>query len=289
MRQAFIAAAALLIACDGQAPTDDVNTQVCDTQTTEVYLINQIALVGSEGGITQGFDLDQYNTTSAGESQGCGIPDLVDAEGRGGIDNMTANLLPILATGEGDQFPELLQNSIYNGRLLIAIEVGQDTFETGECPYLHVHRAEGLPLLGTDNQLLWDQTMSYHQTFPSAELPDAAWTGDSLEGQGFTVDLELRIIGYDVDMLLEQSMVRVIPQPDGTVRGVVGGSILIQPIIDILNEGAVLGPDNAVSAALPFFADMLPDENGDCTAISASLEFTAIPAYLSGDPVLGTP
>ena len=87
----------LVTACDVESGTPDVvDSGTCEPSGERVTLIaRSLRFARSADGVSDGFDLDGF-ATSAGDDEGCGVPDLTSPDGTSGVDNAVAGLLPIL-------------------------------------------------------------------------------------------------------------------------------------------------------------------------------------------------
>ncbi|MBW8785594.1 MAG: hypothetical protein JF593_13315 [Novosphingobium sp.] len=84
-------------------------------------------------------------------------------------------------------------------------------------------------------------------------------------------------------------------QPDGTLRGLVGG---YEPIFDVITSTSLGGPGSALVAGidcaaelttLKSLADGLKDpKTGKCTGVSSAMRISAVPAFVNDLPNLGT-
>ena len=85
---------------------------------------------------------------------------------------------------------------------------------------------------------------------------------------------------YSFLLPFESGLVEMEFSADESVTGLMGGAIPVEGLIEqlepIRGDG---GASDAVIAILPGLADLFPDESGQCTAVSATLSFRAVPAF----------
>ena len=106
-------------------------------------------------------------------------------------------------------------------------------------------------------------------------------------GQGGARDLRGNRSKYD----LRRARLRLVFQPDGSLRGMVGGykpvfDVIQSPSIGGVGSGLVAGIDCAqYLQTLRKYADGVRDpKTGKCTAVSSALQMTAIPAFVNDVP-----
>ena len=77
---------------------------------------------------------------------------------------------------------------------------------------------------------------------------------------------------------------RVELEEDGSMHGYFGGGVLVDEILAIAaNDGVDDGLYDLMESLLGVAADLAPDENGECSQISVTLEFDAVSAYFFDD------
>lgn len=264
-----------------EAPTatecaaSEVLTDTCEGPwaPTPVYVLTSMAFVTITDGQTEGFDLDG-RVSERGDREGCGQADFVDAEGREGIDNQLGRLYPAIKGLIGDAVDGLIQGAINDGRLLIGLGLGGDEG-------MGVRRLLGAPLLGTDSRVLADQTFALDlATEPT--LADGAWEGEVFSAGPADVGLPISIFDFQVTLNVRDARFRFVEQTDGSIAGVFAGALSVQAFMDELDTAAVpLDLRNIIRVTLSGAADLDPGDDGKCRGLSASVHFTAVPAWVA--------
>ena len=114
-----------------------------------VVVLNRLALGREVDGQSMGFDLDGQVTTEGG-ADGCGIGDYQGFDGRAGVDNALARLIPVLELTEAVALEDLAQLAVNQGELLIMVQLDHlDSYAQDECVDLTLFRGEGVPTIGT--------------------------------------------------------------------------------------------------------------------------------------------
>jgi len=274
-----------LLATACAAPDDDVATDVsCDGEGDSlVLLVRRLTFSRQETtGVSDGFDLDNF-TSERGDDEGCGVADLVDPNGVPGIDNAISTLLPIIESTEAAAVEPLIQDSIFNGALLLMAELSDlDDPANDACVDVSVFKGLGVPMIGADGEILPYQTLrvdpaSLGNGAPANPLVD----GMVDAGPIARVALPVQVLDLNTTLELFNTRLRAAEQPDGTWRGQLGGGIGIQQLIDTVTlqnvDPAVFA---AIGPALALVADLAPDETGACQQISVSFDVELVPAFV---------
>jgi len=272
----------LLLACAGDDPERRKADTVPDTGAPQLgecepggprvgWLISSFAIAPVEDGVSEGFDLDDG-------ADGCGVDDFTSPEGVDGVDNAFGTLLPALALTEAAAIEPLINESIKAGNLLVTLELDDlDDPMDDACVTLDVGRGDGVPMVGTDGEVLWGQTLD------RAGAPDFSAEAAVVSGRtetGLELTLPIEIFGLSLDFELQGGAIRLEQQDDGTVTGALAGGIEVAYILQVAQEENV-DPDLAgiLEVLLAGASDLAPDENGDCTQISFTLTFETIPVF----------
>lgn len=111
-------------------------------------------------------------------------------------------------------------------------------------------------------------------------------------GQGGARDIRGNRTKYD----LRHGKLRFAFQPDGSIRGMVGG---YKPVFDVFQSAAMGGPGSPLVAGIDCaqylqtlrkFADGLKDpKTGKCTAVSSAMQLSGIPAFVTDIPAATGP
>ncbi len=246
-------------------------------------VISSVRFEGAAGGVTEGFDLDGHVSTGDDDA-GCGKEDLVDPAGVEGIDNAFSSLVPVLQATEASALEDLLAQSIANGELLLLVELGNvdidpslpmEDWDDG-CVDLTLWQGEGVPLLAADGSVLDQQTLATSNPVTVSCVPmvdGRAWA------QGFSVVLPAQVLDVELVLHLSNAALRIEHLPDGTAVGLLGGGIPRSDFEAILSEPDI---QDLAELLLPIVESLfdLPNESGDCEAMSITLGFDALPAFI---------
>ncbi|HCP47227.1 MAG TPA: hypothetical protein DIU15_14385, partial [Deltaproteobacteria bacterium] len=207
----------------------------CQPQGSEptVAVVSELYFASEEpSGVSVGFDLDE-RTSDENDTGGCGIPDLQDPEGRAGIDNSFASVLPALELTEGVAVQALIQAAVNSGELLLMFEMdGLETWTPGACVGLSVLRGTGEPKLGSNDRLLGGQTYDRNLDAPHHAIDCAEITGATLEGSPFEYRLPLQIFDEYIDLTLLDGVIEIDMLGIGEYRGRFGGGVSVQEVKD---------------------------------------------------------
>jgi hypothetical protein len=235
------------------------------------WLVSRFTITPVSDGISDGFDLDDG-------AEGCGVDDFVAPDGTDGIDNAFGTLLPALALTEAAAIEPLINASIKGGNLLVTFELDDlDDPWSDACVTLNVGRGDGVPMLGTDGEVLWGQTLD--RAGPADFSADASVV-DGVTETDLQLTLPVEIFGLQLDFELNGGAIRLEQQDDGTVTGVLAGGIDVAYILQVAREENV-DPDLAgvLEVLLAGAADLAPDADGTCTQVSMALSFETIPVF----------
>lgn len=241
-----------------------------------------------DDGTAEGLDLDGHDTTE-GEEAGCYKQDFVSPDGRRGIDNQLAKLLPVVDEVVGtENLDALLEGAIANGQLLIMLAVtGVDDPINDDCVDLRLGAGLGTPFLDTEGDYVPYQTFGFdEQETPSSAIVKSKIEDGVLIAEAGRVTLPVTILDADFDLDLDFAGARLNVEPDPLggglrVAGLMGGGIMVEDFKGIVS-GLTVGA-NVVDAIVPLLsglADLDPDEDGVCRRVSAALEFETTPAFL---------
>ncbi len=237
-------------------------------------------------GVAPGFDLDG-KISGTDDVSTCKKGDLRSPEGEQGIDNEFAKLVPLVEASGIGALEGLIQSTINDGGIMLMLQLDglDDPIDDAEVT-LRVRAGAGVPLLGTDGLLLAGQTFAKHDDSP--EVAAAATVAGGVMNAGpFDLKLPLVVFGVRYDLDLRGVRVRARLTPDGgMVDGIFGGGLTMASILDIAQKGAA-DQKNLVELVMGVVGgagDLAPDPvTGECTQMSAVLQFTGVNAYLFDD------
>ncbi|MEY3013408.1 MAG: hypothetical protein RIT45_2143 [Pseudomonadota bacterium] len=289
-------AAALLAAgggCEAEDPApDDAGVTIQadgagDPQWPWLTVIDTMGFTRQKPiGVAPGFDLDG-KISDTDDASTCGKGDLRSPDGEQGIDNEFAKLVPLVEASGIGALEGLIQSTINDGGIMLMLQLDglDDPVDDAEVT-LRVRAGAGVPLLGTDGLLLAGQTFSKHTDSP--EVATAATVQGGVMNAGpFDLKLPLVVFGVRYDLDLRSVRVRArLTASGGMAEGIFGGGLTMASILDIAQKGAADQKNlvELVMGVLGGAGDLAPDpETGECTQLSAVLQFTGVNAYLFDD------
>ena len=271
MRTALALPLALACTAGGDDSASGIN-ECGDPNDTLTIVVTTIGYVRGEDGISEGFDIDDSDAIV------CGHEDFVSPQGVPGIDNGLASLIPILEASEAKAVEDLLNSTIIEGRLLLAVELSRidDPYED-DCVDVEFFQAFGEPLLGTDGGILAGQSLQRNPDTPSSFLKGASLECGVLEAKPMDIDLPLGILDAFFELNLTDGGIRIEMGEDGIHSGFFTGSLAKEEVLEILysSDGIDGTLQDLVSGILDATLDMDPDKDGICTELSAGLQFDA--------------
>ena len=269
------------VACVEPAALDEGTCALADSP--EVVVVRSLKIgIADDAGVSVGFDLDG-ETTAENATTGCGIADYVSPTGTPGIDNAFTRIVPTLSATEAkvETIEGLIQDTIDNGELLIAFELGGvDDWETDTCVAVEIAQAEGDAMLGTDGRLLDGQTFDRESDAPSATLENAQISGGTLIGENLQLDLPVQVLNASLTLPLRDGKIEITPDGDDLYQGVLAGSVSAAYMLEVAStENVDPVVADLLGTVLGINAD-LPDEQGNaCASMSMTLTFEAVGAY----------
>ena len=235
-------------------------------------------------GIAPGFDLDGQNSPE-GDEASCGKGDFTSPEGVEGIDNQLAMLTPLFDLVGLGAVEDLVQRAIEDGGLLIMFELdGVDDLENDPEVTFSLNIGSGTPLLGTDGLLLSGQTFNESDEQPPAFFPNARIENGVLHAGPGDTRLPIVVFGVSYELNVKGGFIRAeLTYDGGLVDGVMGGAIPMDDLwaIAVIADQEAGGVMEAVTLILEGIPDMQKDAEGECQAMSAALEFTAVSAFFA--------
>lgn len=243
-------------------------------------------------GVAEGVDIDGLDSVSS-QIEGCYTNDFVSPDGRRGIDNQLATLLPLIEDFVGSEnIDALLEGAIANGQLLLVMNVeGVDDPKNDSCVDVSIGAGSGTPFLDSQGDYVKYQTFGFdRETAPVSTLPHGRIEDGVLHAGPADVVLPVRILDADFNLALRGARFRMDITHDAlgggfALAGYGGGGIEIAELGDIV-AGLNIGDDiiGAVVPLLQNLTDLANNERGECTQLSAALRFATTPAFV--DPKL---
>lgn len=271
----------LLAACTPDAPPVDDLSVCAAPSPTEVGVFSTMTFAEVVDGVSVGFDLDGA-VTDIGDEVGCGIPDMTSPDGQPGIDSALNRLLPALEGTEAEAVELILQEAIDIGALLLLFEAQDlDSPEDDGCVDFNIVRGAGDVVIGTWGRIEPGQTFDRDPDASSAQDPDATVQGGLLRAGPLDMRLQVSFLDAELDFTVSGVQVGLNFDEDGEYSGVFAGGVSVDYLMEIVTLNNV-DPELAglLEPLLRTAADLVPDEDGVCTQISATFEFEAVPAFL---------
>jgi hypothetical protein len=277
----LMGASVALIGCGPEGPTADEIS--CTTGKKHVNVLTSLAFTIAENDVAPGFDLDGRVST-ADDSLSCGKADFVDPEGRKGIDNRLASLIPVVKAQVGDAVDGLVQGAIDDGELVILTEVQNvDDMMNDACVNVAVHiGVKKRPSLGTDGIIEAYQTFDPDPSVSASYVAKASINNGVLATGSFPLSVPIAIFDVSFTIHMESAQLRFSIDEEGKTHGFLGGGILPQELLDGVSEGAGVNQYlPAIKVAMEANTDMAyNDDTGKCERFSGALEFTGTPAFI---------
>lgn len=257
----------------------EAEIQACDQpEKTQVAIITEMRFARiDDAGVSWGADLDQ-------STSGCGVDDVVDPEGNGGIDNSFGTLIPILELTEGAAIEVYIQDLINRGEVLIMLEMEDvDDEQDDTCVDVNLLRGLGEPTVGTDKIIESGQTFDRNLELPQSRTEGQSLQDGSLIATPLQFELPFNIFDIALDFTLHGSTLRFDQGIDGHHTGYVAGGLFINEIIDFVDGRQDIDIGDLIIDLVETRADLWPDDNGQCQGISVVFEFDAKPAFFYAD------
>ena len=255
--------------------------QTC-SGVTRSAVVTRLAFTREESkGVAPGFDLDGI-VSDGNDEASCRKKDFVDSEGRTGIDNQLAALIPDVEALVGDAVDGLVQGAINDGLLLISLDFeGLDDLHNDACIGLNVGLAQGKPNLGTDGVIEGFQTFVARKDVQPSRGEKGRIDNGLLTIGPMNVDVPLKLFDVSFTLHLYDAHFRFRVDEDGFLDGYLGGGLVPEELIDGIKDGA--GLDDIIPiirTVLKTSADLKPDAEGVCQQVSIAIAVKAAPAFL---------
>lgn len=247
-----------------------------------VFAVDTLDFVQPVDGQVAGFDLD--GDAGAGD---CGVADLTSPFGEPGVDNQFGAVMSTLPSTVEAVLPDAIAYAILTGNMTVLVEVvGVDALagEGEQDVAVVVRLGSGVPIVHGE-QIAAGQTFGLDADPLLGFAPTATVVDGSVLTEPFDLDLRLDFLGTPVAFTLQRTRLQLDARSDGTASGVIGGVISLTDVQGILS---LLGGDdtelrNLLEALVPNLIDARTTPDGDCDGISAALELTAIPAFVTDE------
>ncbi len=280
---ARLALCAALAGCGDDAPPPE--PQRCPVVKREATLV--IARLGfvrgdpMRDGVSDGLDLDDHDST-VGDAVGCGRPDFIAPDGRRGVDNQLARLLPAVDQLTGGALDGLIQGAINNGQLLVALTL-EDLDDRCNDPdvTLVVRRVQGAPLVGADNLLDPGQTFDLTRAEPVTRARGRVTDG-LLTVAPTRIPLPVAVLDARFVLNFYSARARIRLLADGNAEGILGGGVSVREFGAETERFGIDPPvRDVIRTTMRLTADLAPDESGACQHLSAAVAIVARSAFVN--------
>lgn len=287
MRALPTMALAALVACGGDGPKAPADTggdlgECGDPEAVHSVVITQLAFTQIEGdGSINGFDLDE-TASAEGDPVGCGHADRSSPDGRTGVDSAFATLVPVLEGLGAGAVEGLIQAAIDSGELLLLVEITHlDDWQDDTCADVAVHRGQGTPIIGTDGTILVDQTFGLSPEVPSTYAEGGWVEGGAFEVHEVEITLPVQILDVFLTFTMPRGAIHLDLAEDGSVSGYLAGGVPVEQITTQIGGISDIGElSSVIPPLIEAAADLYPDANGDCTALSLGFDIAGKPAFV---------
>jgi len=270
----------LLLACSPEkGDQGKKNAGVCKGGDSMTGVLSNLTFGRQEPlGVTWGFDLDGHDSSIA-DAEGCYRADLVDPNGKSGIDSAFSGLVPAIEATEGAAIEGLIEDSILAGELQMLFSIdGVDDPLNDDCVTMEISEGLDPPLLATDGSILDWQTLTRDAAVPTVRSRNLKLVDGSVVGRGVGLHLELEVLGEPVIFDMDAN-IQIDIDDEGYMSGYFGGGVDIEQIFAI-SESDEIGISELIESLVTSAADMTPGVGGQCEQLSVTFEFEAIPAYV---------
>jgi len=266
------------------APEPDTSsTGVLPVMESMLCVIDTIMFAAEEGGgVSPGFDLDGVVSNGTDE-ESCGGIDFTDPDGTPGVDNQAALLVPMFDLIGFGAVSSFIQGAVEEGGFLLLWQIdGIDDLVNDEEVSVRMRFGSGVPLLGTDGRIVSGQTYHLHEDSPDQPVPNAHIKDGVLEAGPFDTFLPIDVFGVHYELDVRGAYLRGRLTYDGGIEdGILAGAVTFESLLALAAkaDNEADGIYDKVLLLTDGLGDMLRDESGECQGMSASLAYSAVPAF----------
>ena len=248
--------------------------------TVHSNILREFSFFGTdEEGFAYGFDLDG-KVSGQGEEESCGHGDLESPSGTVGIDNQLAKIWTLIEPVAGSIAQELLQGSINEGRVLLALElVGAESIEQDSDVTLRIFTAQGDPDIGTMGFISPDQTFSINTQADFVEVEGVSINNGHVQVGPIDFSMPLDILELQTTLNIKMGSFDFMIHEDGTFHGYMGGAISVSEFLTDIKNTDAAEEAALVEALFINNADMGYD-SGDCDLFSMAFSFSGTNAFI---------
>ena len=271
----------LLFSCSQEeSPYAYLGEEVYVDTSVHSNILREFSFFGTdEDGLAYGFDLDGKSSED-GEDESCGHGDLESPDGEVGIDNQLAKIWTLIEPVAGSIAQELLQGSINEGRVLLALElVGVDNIAEDSDVMLRIFTAQGEPEIGTLGLISPDQTFSINTEADFVEVEGVSISNGRVQVGPIDFSMPLDILELQTTLNIKMGSFDFTIHDDGTFHGYMGGAISVSEFLtDIKNTDAA--EEAALVEALFINNADMGYESGECDLFSLAFSFSGTNAFV---------
>lgn len=285
---------ALAMGCSSPEKSQRVG-DTCAAGASQTTILSRLAFARENPkGVTAGFDIDglvsDVNQPDESKLLTCKQGDYLDAEGRPGIDNQLAKLLPLLDGITAADVNLIIKGAIENGQLLSTITLdGIDNLTDDPCVEVRFRSGLGTPTMGTDGELDPNQTFELDPTGDETHAVGAIKNG-VFEVGPFNLTLLVYVFAEKFKFHLKGARVRLVLDENehGRVTGVIGGGVTLEELNGIIQEFDLGSAEkDGALGFLRLLGDLDGDGQGTCKSFSIGVTLSGRRAYLA--PFTGAP
>ncbi|MFO0647509.1 MAG: hypothetical protein U0326_14810 [Polyangiales bacterium] len=279
---------ALLAGCadDAAAPTPPAGPGIrCESpKGVSTMVIARFGFVRADttrAGVSDGFDLDDHDT-APGESVGCGRQDYTAPDGRHGVDNQLALLIPVVDSMTGGALDGAIQTAINGGQLLMTITL-EDLDNRCNDPSVTMvfRRVTGMPFVGSDMRVDPGQTFDQTRDLPVTRAHGRVENG-VLVTDATNIPLPVEVLDARFTLNLYGARMRLRLDDAGGAEGIIGGGISISEFTATAENFTIpMSLRGAIGTTMRLVADLAPDDNGRCQQLSAAVSLSLRPAFVN--------
>jgi len=283
--------ASILLCVAASLPLGSCTAEVADEPMTFTSVVRQVGIARRTGDSTMGREISaglniDGLVSSRADEDGCNKKDMISPNGEEGIDNNFSFLFEAVeAFAEPGTAEALLHEAIREGRVLIMFQLREvDDMENDDHVVFRVFSGQGDPA-DQGGLLISDQTFDLREDAPVVEAPGRIVDG-VLEAGPIELVIPISILLANFDLIIKDARVHGTVDESGNWDLTIGGAVPGATITEVAYEADRLEEVNEygplVDAFLPMWTD-LPDEDGECTAISANILLKTVNAFLYPD------
>ena len=237
-------------------------------ENVHTNVIRRLIFLRDEGsGTIDGFNLDD-RVSDSNDLETCGKADRVDSDGREGIDNQLAVIFNALALIVEDTPQIAIQGAINEGRILMMVELeGLDDLKNDDQVTLRFFRGAGRPIIGNLGLINPYQTFLVDYTTPMSIAKDVSLVNGVIEAGPIDFEVPVDVLDANFPMAVQGGRIRVELSEDGTMTGLIGGSINVDKVLRDFGEVVAGNEDEMARPIFERSAD-LRRVDGQCTELS---------------------